>query len=243
MVVFNGTSSNDSFVAPTGANTVNGFSAWQNAGLTRRRILDAAYLLFRSRGYARVSVDEIAAAAAVTKRTLYRHFACKDVVVEEILKAQHQLALTSSRTLNHFPETADELVDILFSEIATWSATTRWSGSGFTRAVMEFADLPGHPARTIARQHKAMLEAHVADQFTRLKVASAVERARQVWLLAEGAMVSMLIHKDSRYIDIAACTAKELLTREQNGRATERKKKVARPQQRDLKAKMLAAST
>ena len=41
---------------------------------TRRRILDAAYELFRARGYVRVSVDEIAAASDITKRTLYSHF-------------------------------------------------------------------------------------------------------------------------------------------------------------------------
>ena len=38
---------------------------------TRQRILDAAYKQFRKRGYARVSMDEIAAATTVTKRTLY----------------------------------------------------------------------------------------------------------------------------------------------------------------------------
>ena len=38
---------------------------------TRKRILDAAYRLFRRQGYSRVSMDEIAAATTVTKRTLY----------------------------------------------------------------------------------------------------------------------------------------------------------------------------
>jgi AcrR family transcriptional regulator len=195
---------------------------------TRRRILDAAYLLFRARGYARVSVEEIAAAATVTKRTLYRHFESKDVIVEEILEAQHRLALTTSRTLSHFAKTADELIDVLFSEIATWSATSRWAGSGFTRVVIELADLPGHPARAIARQHKAMLEAHVANQLTRLNITAPVERARQIWLLAEGAMVSMLIHQDPRYGEIAARTAKQLLRGRRNGREGDKRKKSTR---------------
>jgi AcrR family transcriptional regulator len=195
---------------------------------TRRRILDAAYLLFRARGYARVSVDEIAAAATVTKRTLYRHFESKDVIVEAILEAQHRLALTSSRTLSHFSRTADELVDVLFSEIATWSATSRWAGSGFTRVVIELADLPGHPARVIARRHKAMLEAHVANQLSRLHVGAPVERARQIWLLAEGAMVSALIHQDPRYGELAARTAKDLLRYSRRRIAGDKKKAVRR---------------
>ena len=196
--------------------------------LTRRRILDAAYLLFRARGYARVSVEEIAAAATVTKRTLYRHFESKDVIVGEIFEAQHRLALTTSRTFSHFPVTADELVDGLFSEIATWSATSRWSGSGFTRLVVELADFPGHPARAIARKHKAMLEAHVVNQLNRLNIASPVERARQIWLLAEGAMLSMLIHRDPTYVEVAASAAKELLQLQRGTKARNRKRATRR---------------
>lgn len=190
---------------------------------TRRRILDAAYVLFRARGYTRVSIEEVAGAASVTKRTLYRHFESKDIIVAEILDAQHRLALTTSRTLSQFPKTTDELVDVLFSEITTWSAGTRWAGSGFTRVVIELADLPGHPARTVARRHKAMLEAHVANQLTRLNVAAPVERARQIWLLAEGAMLSMLIHQDPRYIEIAARTAKGLLRGQQSAKIGNKK--------------------
>ena len=195
---------------------------------THRRILDAAYLLFRSKGYARVSVDDIAATATVTKRTLYRHFQSKDAIVREILEAQHRLALTTSRTLSHRSATADELVDVLFSEIATWSANARWEGSGFTRAVIEFAELPGHPARAIARRHKAMLEAHVANQLTRLNIAAPVERARQIWLLAEGAMVSMLIHQDAKYIHVAARTAKQLVQLRRTRKTVNKKKANAR---------------
>ena len=51
----------------------------------------------------------------------------------------------------------------LFQDLAVWADTPRWAGSGFTRLVIELADLPGHPARLIARRHKAMLKAHLAE--------------------------------------------------------------------------------
>jgi AcrR family transcriptional regulator len=123
---------------------------------TRQRILDAAYALFRRGGYTRVSMDEIAAAAGVTKRTLYYHFESKDALLATVLEAQHRLALAAFRTfgdkLSGHPEA---MIDTLFRDLAVWSDKPRWAGSGFTRLVIELADLPGHPARMIARRHKA----------------------------------------------------------------------------------------
>jgi AcrR family transcriptional regulator len=57
----------------------------QTGEATRRAILDAAYELFYRNGYARVGVDEVAARAKVTKRTLYYHFRSKDDLLAEVL--------------------------------------------------------------------------------------------------------------------------------------------------------------
>src|SRR6476646_8614715 len=50
----------------------------RSAEQTRLRILDAAYGLFWRQGLLRVSMDEIAAGAGITKRALYQHFHSKD---------------------------------------------------------------------------------------------------------------------------------------------------------------------
>jgi AcrR family transcriptional regulator len=133
----------------------------RSSGQTRRRILDGAYRLFRRQGYSRVSMDEVAAAARVTKRTLYYHFESKDQLLAKVLEDQHHLALAAFKTFgDRLSGSPQAIVDGLFRELAVWSDKPRWSGSGFTRLVIELADLPGHPARLIARRHKAMLEAH-----------------------------------------------------------------------------------
>ena len=67
-------------------------------------------------------------------------------------------------------------------------AKPRWSGGGFTRVVVELADQRGHPARAIARKHKAAVETWLADGLSAAEVASSRDRAREVMLLMEGAM-------------------------------------------------------
>lgn len=179
---------------------------------TRQRILDAAYALFRRRGYSRVSMDEIAAAASVTKRTLYYHYESKDQLLTAVLEAQHELALAAFRTFGDRRSGAPEaIIEELFRQLAAWSDKPRWAGSGFTRLVIELADLPGHPARIIARRHKAQLEAHLAELLARTGVAQPRELAREVWLLSEGAISLILIHGDRGYASAAARAARRLV--------------------------------
>jgi AcrR family transcriptional regulator len=181
---------------------------------TRQAILDAAYALFRRKGYTRVSMDEIAAAAAVTKRTLYYHFQSKDHLLAAVLEAQHRLALAAFRTFgDKLAGSPEDIVDALFRDLAAWSDKPRWAGSGFTRLVIELADLPGHPARVIARRHKALLEAHLAELLERANVDSPREKAREIWLLSEGAISLILVHRDRSYAAAAGRAAKELLRR------------------------------
>jgi AcrR family transcriptional regulator len=184
----------------------------RSSARTRQTILDAAYGLFRRKGYVRVSMDEIAALAGVTKRTLYHHFVSKDMLLAEVLQAQHVLALAAFRTFGEGLGGSPEIIiDKLFADLAAWSDSPRWAGSGFTRLVIELADLRGHPARLIARRHKAMLEGHLADLLANAGVASPRERAREIWLLSEGAIALILIHGDRSYASAAAEAAKSLI--------------------------------
>jgi AcrR family transcriptional regulator len=185
---------------------------------TRQRILDAAYVLFRRRGFTRVSMDDIAGAAALTKRTLYYHFKSKDTLLADVLEAQHALALAAFRSFgDRLGGSPEAIIDKMFDDLAVWADTPRWAGSGFTRLVIELADLRGHPARVIARRHKAMLEAHFAKVLARANVASPRERAREIWLLSEGAISLMLVHGDRRYAAAAALAAKKLIHSEKAG--------------------------
>jgi AcrR family transcriptional regulator len=184
----------------------------RSALVTRKRIREAAYRLFRRQGFSRVSMDQIALAANLTKRTLYHHYGSKDHLLSDVLEAQHELALQAFRTFgDKLIGSPEAIVTGMFQELAVWADKPRWAGSGFTRLVIELADLPGHPARVIARRHKAQLERCLAELLENSGVVRSEELARAVWLLSEGAISLILVHGDRGYSSSASKAAKTLL--------------------------------
>ncbi len=181
---------------------------------TRRRIIDAAYELFYRDGFARAGVDAIADRANITKRTLYQHFDSKDALVAAVLDAQHELALARIRVwAEPMSDDPAAVVENLFTGLADWFKKRQWRGSGFTRAAMEFAASPGHPARRAAHRHKAAVEAWLAQCFAAQGVRTSDELAREVMILIEGCHSLALIHGDPSYANTARVVARGLIER------------------------------
>jgi AcrR family transcriptional regulator len=192
----------------------------RSAERTRQVILEAAYKLFYRHGFARVALDMVAEEAGVTKRTLYYHFRSKDDLLAAALEfdsdfAAHRVTrwgIDSSLDL-------DGAIDALFDSLRNWGADAGFRGGGYTRIAMELADLPGHPARLIARRQKALVEGWLAKELERRGAGDPEECARQIQLLIEGAMAMMLIHGDPTYARIAAEAAKTLVREKSGGKA------------------------
>ena len=77
---------------------------------TRARILDAAYGLFWRQGFLRVGMDDIAARAGVTKRTLYQHFSSKDDLIKSALASSSEFALSRLRQFKR-PSDIDDFIE------------------------------------------------------------------------------------------------------------------------------------
>jgi AcrR family transcriptional regulator len=185
---------------------------------TRQRILAAAYALFYRHGFVRVGLDAIAKKAGVTKRTLYYHFRSKDDLLAAAMEVHSELALARIRKWgDKLPADPVEAVEALFEDLARWASSPGFEGAGYTRIVMELADLPGHPARKIARRHKIVVEVWLADQLAARGVANAGECARRLAVLMEGAGASMLIHGDRSYARAAAEMAKRVVSGKGDG--------------------------
>ena len=179
---------------------------------TRARIIKAANSLFYSEGIRRVSVDEVAAKAGLTKRTLYYHFKSKDDLVAAYLAARDQPNLALFR--KWFEEAGGGLPDkvqAIFDNLARAARHPKWKGCGFLRTSAELANLPGHPAIKIGAAHKKKFEDWMSATFEAEGIADAWRLARQVLLLLDGSFAVVLLHRDASYMETAGEAAHSLV--------------------------------
>ena len=146
----------------------------------------SAYTLFFREGFSRVSMDAIAKEAGLTKRSLYYHFESKDDLAAAVLDHQNTLAMAHVGNWDDgSAATCGQFLSAMFDQLQDWANSPRWLGSGFSRMTMELADLPGHPARLSARNHKAALEEWLAGQLADRGARDTQELSRQTLVLIE----------------------------------------------------------
>jgi AcrR family transcriptional regulator len=179
---------------------------------TRDRILDAANRLFYAEGIRAVSLDAIAEKAAVTKRTLYYHFRSKDDLVAAYLASRDQpnLKLFSKWFEEADGDVADRTAAI-FLHLARSAGHPKWKGCGFLRTAAELANMPGHPAIAVGREHKRKFERWLAERLSEGGVKPADQIARQILILMDGVFSTLLIHRDPAYAECAAEAARSLI--------------------------------
>ena len=189
---------------------------------TSGRIVAAAAKLFYGRGIRSVSVDDVAAQAGVTKRTLYYHFRSKDDLIAAYLAARDAPTIVIVMGwMDAAKGTLADRLEAVFAQLARLARQPKWRGCGFLRTAAELVDTPGHPALKAGAAHKKRLEAQFAERFAAAGLDDAAMRARQVMLLFDGAFSAMLVHRDPAYAE-AAGQAAMLLARGEKVRARRR---------------------
>jgi AcrR family transcriptional regulator len=181
---------------------------------TGDRIVAAASKLFYAQGIRSVSVDDIAAQAGVTKRTLYYHFRSKDDLIAAYISARDVPTIVIVMGwMDAAKGSLADKMEAVFAQLAKLGRRPTWRGCGFLRTAAELVATPGHPALKAGASHKKKLEAEFAARFTAAGCDDAALRARQVMLLFDGAFSAMLVHRDAAYAE-AAGQAAMMLVRE-----------------------------
>jgi AcrR family transcriptional regulator len=153
----------------------------------RRKLIDTAADLFYREGVGATGVDRISAAAGVSKRSLYQHFAGKDELVAAALSDHAQAILDRYIPVGDTEAPARQQILDVFDALRRWSQAPDFRGCPFVNVATELAD-PQHPARAVALDHKLNLERYFGHQARAGGAKKPKLLAEQLLMLFDGAI-------------------------------------------------------
>jgi len=142
----------------------------------RERIVTASRQLFRDQGINSTGMDQLCAAAQVSKRTFYQHFTGKDELITEHLRRFDPDVL---------PEVFDS-TDLTPRERLLAVFDIHAPLCPFIAAAVELND-PDHPARVHARDYKRAFAARLSDAAREAGAIDPEQLGEQLALLLDGA--------------------------------------------------------
>jgi AcrR family transcriptional regulator len=162
-----------------------------NRPSARKRIFDTASHLFYTKGIRAVGVETIAAEADTTKMSLYRNFPSKDELVAEWLR-EHDARFwkTWEAMASRYPSDPRRQIQAAFALLAKHVADPAARGCPMANAAVEITEKE-HPARKVIEAHKAKLRSRLMQVCTRMGAPEARLLADQLFLLMEGAQVTV----------------------------------------------------
>lgn len=165
-------------------------------GEARARILEAAVSLVRHRGFAATAVDDLCAAAGVTKGAFFHHFASKEAL--GVALVEHWTAMTGAMFAAHPYHAAPDPLDRVFAYLDLRRSFLDWPIPEFScvagTAVQELHE--SHPAIRVAagasvRSGMAHVERHLAEALAAHPVAGVTAEglALMVQVAVQGGIV------------------------------------------------------
>jgi AcrR family transcriptional regulator len=162
----------------------------------RERILGASRQLFGERGINGTGMDQLCAAAGVSKRTLYQHFDGKDELIAEYLRRFDPDIL---------PQVFDR-TDLTPRERLLAPFDINSPLCPFIAAAVEIHD-SDHAARALARDYKKALAARFTETAREAGATDPEQLGEQLALLLDGASARSRVLNTSTFSTAAAIAA------------------------------------
>ncbi len=159
----------------------------------RRRILEAAYDLFSSRGVRGVGIDEVVRRAEVAKATLYRHFPSKDELAVAFLQEREERWTREwlEAEARRRGSTPEERLLAIFDVFDGWFRETDFEGCSFINVLAEDSDRENAVALACATHLENIRE--ILRRFAAEAGIEDVDDFARTWhILMKGSIVSAM---------------------------------------------------
>lgn len=171
------------------------FGLPQPAKTGRDRLVHVAIELVYTHGFQAVGVDQVIAAAGVSKTTFYKHFESRDDLLVAAIRTRDEWEMQGFNAAMQklAPDNPRQQLLAVFDVLDTWFNSPDFHGCQFINAAAEFPN-PHDPVHAVAAEHKRKNR----DRFCELAAAAGATDpeafADQFTALVEGTLVLRQIH-------------------------------------------------
>lgn len=186
------------------------------ASSKRDHLIDTAQALFYQNGFRATGIDSILAKSGVAKKTLYNHFKSKEELIVACLNRRDQQLLEK---IQHGikglapKQSCDPALSralAFFDALAHWINSEEFYGCMFINASAEYP-LPNDPIHLACTEHKNSVIELIERQLDQLDLVDANATAKQLAILADGAIVGAHTTNDYESAERAKKIAEVLL--------------------------------
>ncbi|MBD1806027.1 TetR/AcrR family transcriptional regulator [Microcoleus sp. FACHB-SPT15] len=161
----------------------------------RQQILETASELFYQKGIQHVGINEVIAQSGVAKRTLYRWFPSKDLLIEEVMNYRAaQWICWFETAVSERGNTPKERLLSTFDVLREWYASPNFRGCPFINAVLEIADA-SHKAHQVSIDLRESIRQIIMQLAAEAGIKNPDFFSRQYLLLIGGASLMATIEQ------------------------------------------------
>lgn len=161
----------------------------------RQQILETASELFYQKGIQHVGINEVIAESGVAKRTLYRWFPSKDLLIEEVMNYRAAQWIRWFETaVSERGNTPKERLLSTFDVLREWYASPNFRGCPFINAVLEIADA-SHKAHQVSIDLRESIRQIIMQLAAEAGIKNPDFFSRQYLLLIGGASLMATIEQ------------------------------------------------
>lgn len=158
---------------------------------TAEQILNAALTEFYRNGFHASGVDQLSSKAGVTKRTLYRHFASKEHLIDSVLQLRDEQFMERMQSfVEKAPRQEKPMAYLQFLE--AWGKESDFHGCMFINAAAEYSDATIAP-HIAAKAHKERVILYLEQICQQAGHLDSQSLAAQLFVMGEGLIVTMQV--------------------------------------------------
>jgi AcrR family transcriptional regulator len=156
----------------------------------RDELVHKALQTFYRNGFHATGMDTLVAETGISKTSMYKHFRSKEDLILAVLRLRDEVFRNRVyRRIEELADTPRDQLIAMFDELQEWFDDPDFRGCMFIKASSEYQDRD-HPIHKQSAEHKRMLETHFTNLAKAAGLAQPEQLARQLLLLAEGAIVT-----------------------------------------------------